>query len=86
MSDPKPASVIDAEELVRRIKEAKAMRAEGRPEEDIVRVEPSRDEIRQALRNLRRSRESINTGAKSKASSKRKKQPKSLDDLLNTDF
>lgn len=79
-SDPKPVSVINAEELVRRIQQAKSMRGEGRPEEDIRAIEPSPEEVRDALNELRgTNREAINAGMKKRST---KKQPKSLDDLL----
>lgn len=80
MNHPKPVSVINAEELVRRIQDAKAMRAEGRPEDEIKAVEPSEEECREVLRELRgENRRAINETKKKTAT---KRQPKSLDDLL----
>lgn len=83
MSDqgPKPISVINVEELVKRIQQAKELRGEGAPEDDIKSVEPSQEEMREALLALRGERREIAAGAKKKKASK-KAAPKSLDDLL----
>lgn len=82
MSDePKEVSVINAEELVRRIEQAKALRGEGAPPEEIAQVEPTEAEMREVLLALRRDRSAINTAA-TKRSASRKPQPKTLDGLL----
>lgn len=78
---PKPISVINVEELVKRIQQAKQLRGEGAPEEDIKAVEPSQEEMREALLALRGDRREIAAAATKKKSSK-KATPKSLDDLL----
>lgn len=81
MSDePKPVSVINVEELVKRINQAKRLRAEGANEEDIKSVEPSEEEMRQVLLELRQGRTEINT--KTKSTAKKPRQPKTLDGLL----
>lgn len=77
MNDPKQVSVIDAEEIIRRINEAKRLRGEGASIEEIAAVEPTQEEMRAVLMNLRKDRSSLGGGKATKA-----KQPKTLDGLL----
>lgn len=82
MSDPQAVSVVDAKELVRRIEYAKQLRAEGADESVIAEYEPTQDEMRAILLELRQGRTEINEAAKK--SKKAPKQPKTLDSLLST--
>lgn len=77
---PKPISVINVEELVRRISDAKKLRGEGAPEDEIKLVEPTQEEMREALLALRGERKEIAAATKKKAT--KKATPKSLNDLL----
>lgn len=69
-------SIINANRLAERINQAKQLRAEGATEEAILAVEPTKEEIREALIALRSRRQAQPT------STSTKRQPKTLAGLL----
>jgi hypothetical protein len=74
--------ILNANRLAERIAEAKRLRGEGASPEDIARVEPTKEEIRDALMALRSRRAAMPT-----PKTPRKAQSKmSLDELLGGDI
>lgn len=75
----KVLSVDEVNRLAERVLQARAMRAEGRPEAEISTIEPSMDEMKAVIQSLRAARGPI-VAKKAAASKPARKQ--SLDDLL----
>ena len=80
-----PMKVLSTEEINRlaeRVLEANRLRAEGRPEEEILQVEPSMDEMKAAIAHMVKGRKELAAPKKSGTSTTRRATKQSLDELL----